>query len=335
MKLASLSKSARTIGVTAMLSMMVGMTAAQASDCPNAGQKMPTAALAAQSTPAETIVDIAVGNPAFSTLVTAVKAAGLAETLSGKGPFTLFAPTNEAFAALPKGTVEKLLKPENRDLLRKVLTYHVVSGDLMAKDLRSGQVATAAGSSVAVQVTQQGVKVNNANVIKADVDAKNGVIHVIDRVLLPPELMPTAPVATQPTQTIVQIAAGNPNFSTLVTAVQAAGLAETLSGQGPFTLFAPTNAAFAALPKGTVEKLLKPENRDLLRKVLTYHVVSGDLMAKDLRSGKVATVEGASVAVHVRNRGISVNNAKVVKADVDAKNGVIHVIDRVLLPPGL
>lgn len=138
-----------------------------------------------------------------------------------------------------------------------------------------------------------------------------------------------------PTQTIVEIAAGNPTFSTLVKAVQAAGLAETLSGQGPFTVFAPTNEAFAALPTGTLDKLLKPENRNLLRKVLTYHVVSGDLMAKDLRSGRVTTVEGSRVAVRVRHGSVRVNKSNVVKADIDATNGVIHVIDRVLLPKGL
>jgi uncharacterized surface protein with fasciclin (FAS1) repeats len=136
-------------------------------------------------------------------------------------------------------------------------------------------------------------------------------------------------------QTIVEIAAGNPNFSTLVTAVKAAGLAETLSGDGPFTVFAPTNEAFAALPEGTLENLLKPENRELLRKVLTYHVVPGDVMAEDLRSGRVATVEGNNVRVRVRRKGVRVNNARVVTADIDAKNGVIHVIDRVLLPPDL
>ncbi len=187
MKLTSLSKTVRTLGVMTILSVMVGTTAANA--CPNArGNKTPNAPVATRPAQAGTIVEIAAGNPAFSTLVTAVKAAGLAETLSGKGPFTVFAPTNEAFAALPEGTLEKLLKPENRDMLRKVLTYHVVSGDVMAKDLRSGPVATVEGNPVAVQVQNGSVKVNNANVVKADIDAKNGVIHVIDAVLLPPGL---------------------------------------------------------------------------------------------------------------------------------------------------
>ena len=324
------SKAIRTISVATLLSMTVGLTA-QAKDCPNAS-KMATSALAARPTKSGTIVDVAASNPAFSTLVTAVKAAGLVETLSGKGPFTVFAPTNEAFAALPKGTLEMLLKPENRDSLRKVLTYHVVSGDLMAKDLKSGKVATVEGNSVTLQVNKNGVKVNGINVVKADVKATNGVIHAIDRVLLPPGLM-----ATKPTQsgTIVDVAASNPAFSTLVTAVKAAGLVETLSGKGPFTVFAPTNEAFAALPKGTLEKLLKPENRKLLQQVLTYHVVSGNLMAKDLRSGQVTTVAGSTVAVKVQNQKVSVNNSKVVKADVGASNGVIHVIDQVLLPPGL
>jgi uncharacterized surface protein with fasciclin (FAS1) repeats len=136
-------------------------------------------------------------------------------------------------------------------------------------------------------------------------------------------------------KTIAGLAAGDRDFSTLMTLVTMAGLAETLAGEGSFTLFAPTNEAFAALPKETLGKLLQPENRDLLRQVLTYHVVSGDRMAKDLRSEQVATVEGSRVRVRVRRRGVRVNNARVVTADIDAKNGVIHVIDRVLLPPDL
>jgi uncharacterized surface protein with fasciclin (FAS1) repeats len=188
MQLTFLSKALRTLGLAALLSVMLG-TAAEANASHNtAGKKITGTHVAAQPTSSSTIVEIAAGNPSFSTLVTAVKAAGLVETLSGKGPFTVFAPTNKAFAALPKGTLEKLLKPENRNLLRKVLTYHVVSGDLMARNLRSGRVATVEGNTVRVRVRNHKVRVNNANVVTADIDAKNGVIHVIDRVLLPPGL---------------------------------------------------------------------------------------------------------------------------------------------------
>lgn len=181
-------KAIRTIGLIAVLSAPLSI-AAEANACNHTqSSRTPSAPVAARPAQAGTIVEIAAGNPSFSTLATAVQAAGLVETLSGNGPFTVFAPTNEAFAALPEGTLEKLLQPENRDLLRQVLTYHVVSGDLMARDLRSGRVATVEGNPVAVQVQNGSVKVNNANVVQADVDARNGVIHVIDRVLLPPDL---------------------------------------------------------------------------------------------------------------------------------------------------
>jgi uncharacterized surface protein with fasciclin (FAS1) repeats len=148
---------------------------------------------------------------------------------------------------------------------------------------------------------------------------------------------PSATVASRPTQTgtIVDIAASNSSFTTLVQAVKAAGLVEILPSKGSFTVFAPTNKAFAALPKGTLEKLLKPENRKTLQKILTYHVVSGNVLAKDLRSGHVSTVQGSPVAVRVQNRKIRVNNANVVRADIKGSNGVVHVIDRVTLPPNL
>ena len=133
------------------------------------------------------IVSLAVGNENLSTLVAAVKAAGLVETLQGDGPFTVFAPTNEAFAALPEGTVENLLKPENKDQLIAVLTYHVVGAKVMSTDLKNGQKAgTVQGSDVKINVSSKGVKVNEANVVAADVQASNGVVHVIDRVILPP-----------------------------------------------------------------------------------------------------------------------------------------------------
>ena len=131
------------------------------------------------------IVDVAASNKSFSTLVTAVKAAGLAETLKGEGPYTVFAPTDEAFAKLPKGTLENLLKPENKQKLVAILTYHVVPGKVMAKDVKSGKVKTASGSSFKMKVSKKGVWVDNAKVVATDVKADNGVIHVINAVILP------------------------------------------------------------------------------------------------------------------------------------------------------
>jgi uncharacterized surface protein with fasciclin (FAS1) repeats len=132
------------------------------------------------------IVDVAASNPDFSTLVAAVKAAGLVDTLKSEGPFTVFAPTNEAFAKLPAGTVEDLLKPENKEKLVAVLTYHVVAGKVMAADVKAGKVKTVQGSEASLS-TDDGVKIDGAKVIAADVAASNGVIHVIDTVILPKE----------------------------------------------------------------------------------------------------------------------------------------------------
>jgi uncharacterized surface protein with fasciclin (FAS1) repeats len=136
-------------------------------------------------------------------------------------------------------------------------------------------------------------------------------------------------------KTVVEIAAGNKDFSTLVAAVKAAGLVETLSGKGPFTVFAPTNAAFAKLPKGTVEELLKPENKEKLTAILTYHVVAGKVMAADAikLDGKMAkTVNGQEIAIKVKEGKVMINDATVTAADIVGSNGVIHVIDTVLLP---
>jgi len=133
-------------------------------------------------------------------------------------------------------------------------------------------------------------------------------------------------------QTVVEVAAGNPDFSTLVTAIKAADLAETLSGPGPFTVFAPTNAAFAKLPAGTVENLLKPENKDQLVAVLTYHVVAGKVLAADVAKLKTAnTVNGKAITIDT-SKGVMVNNATVTATDIAASNGVVHVIDTVILP---
>jgi uncharacterized surface protein with fasciclin (FAS1) repeats len=143
----------------------------------------------------------------------------------------------------------------------------------------------------------------------------------------------STPAKKAPTgKTIVSVAAGNKNFTTLVKALKAADLVDTLSAEGPYTVFAPTNAAFAKLPKATLAKLLKPENQEQLKKVLTYHVVPGAVTSKQLKSGAVATVEGSNVTVKIKGKKVMINNANVILADVKASNGVIHAIDTVLMP---
>lgn len=273
------------------------------------------------------IVEKAAATPELSTLVAAINAAGLGETLSGEGPFTVFAPTNAAFEALPEGLLETLLKPESKGLLTSILTYHVVSGSVKAGDLTSGQtVATVQSENVAFDLSS-GAKVNDANITTTDIEVSNGVIHLIDKVILPPSV-----VAAMQKKNIIELAVGTDVLSTLVAAVQAAGLVETLSGEGPFTVFAPTNDAFAALPAGTVENLLKPENKNQLISILTYHVVAGKIMSTDLKNGqKAATVQGSEIMVDLTN-GAKINDATVIMADIDASNGVVHVIDKVILP---
>lgn len=274
-----------------------------------------------------TIVDIAASDSDFSTLVAAVKAAGLAETLSGKGPFTVFAPTNAAFAKLPEGTLQSLLKPENKDQLVSILTYHVVPGKVKAADVvKISEAKTVQGQVVSVKTAGGKVSLNgSSNVVKTDIEASNGVIHVIDSVILPP---------AKSDPNIVEVAVSNPDFSTLVAAVKAAGLVETLAGTGPFTVFAPTNAAFSKLPAETLSNLLKPENKEQLTSILKYHVVSGKVMANQVVELKAAkTVQGQSVSIAVEGGKVFLNGqTQVVKTDVAAGNGVIHVIDTVLLP---
>ncbi|MBE7433727.1 MAG: fasciclin domain-containing protein [Anaerolineales bacterium] len=276
------------------------------------------------------IVDTAVADGRFTTLVAAVEAAGLVETLKGEGPFTVFAPTDDAFAALPEGTVESLLLPENKQQLTDILLYHVVSGKVMAADVTGLEsAATVLGKDIAIKVDMGNVYINEAKVIITDIETSNGVIHVIDAVLL----LPSDEAAES--NTIVDVAVADGRFTTLVAAVQAAGLVETLSGEGPFTVFAPTDEAFAALPAGTVESLLLPENKQQLTDILTYHVVSGKVMAADVVNLTSApTVLGKDITITVKDGKVFLNDTvQVIITDVEASNGVIHVIDAVLLPP--
>ena len=291
---------------------------------PLAAQNAPAKPTAAPTAAAKsTIVETAVAAGSFKTLVAAVQAAGLVDTLNGAGPFTVFAPTDEAFAKLPAGTLESLLKPENKAKLAAILTYHVVPGSVKAADVvKLKNAGTVNGQRVDIKVDGAKVKVDGANVVTTDIACSNGVIHVIDSVILPVD------------GTIVDVAAKNGSFNTLVAAVKAAGLVETLSGKGPFTVLAPTDAAFAKLPAGTLEMLLKPENKQQLVDILTYHVVPGVAAYSDavVKMSEVPTVLGSPIAVKVVDGKVTLNGATVVAADVEATNGVIHVVDTVILP---
>ena len=291
----------------------------------------PTAVPPTEAPMAKDIVDTAVADGRFTTLVAAVQAAGLVDTLKGEGPFTVFAPTDDAFAKLPAGTIDELLKPENKQKLTDILLYHVVAGKVMAADMTALTSApTVLGKDVAIKVDMGNVYINEAKVIIADIETSNGVIHVIDSVLLPP-----AEDAMMEKNTIVDIAVADGRFTTLVAALGAAELVETLSGDGPFTVFAPTDDAFAALPAGTVESLLLPENKQKLTDILLYHVVSGKVMAADVVGLTSApTVLGKNLTIKVQDGKVFLNDTvQVIITDIEASNGVIHVIDAVLLPP--
>lgn len=253
--------------------------------------------------------------PTFSTLNVALARTGLAGVVS-RNELTVFAPTDEAFAAIGLNNRNIASVPN----LREILLYHVVAGSVFSTQLANGFVPTLNGASVEINL-DGGVMVNDANVVVADVRARNGVIHAIDKVLFPPA------------ETIVEIAAGNENFSTLVAAVVAAGLDGVLAGEGPFTVFAPTNDAFAALPAGTVDALLN--DPAALTEILLYHVVSGRVFSSDLSNGPVSTVNGQSFQVNADDFQITDAGgevANIIAANIQGTNGVIHVIDRVILP---
>jgi len=268
------------------------------------------------------IVEYASLDENFTSLVQALSRADLVSALSGAGNFTVFAPTNEAFNDLLNDLGLMSVTEIPLETLKSVLLYHVVGEEKKSTMLESGYYNTLSMSfngymSLKVDLGM-GVKINNsANVIAADVDVKNGVIHVIDKVLLPP--------------TVVDIASANDGFSILVQAVVKAGLVETLSGAGPFTVFAPTNAAFQALFTQLGVSGISELTADQLIPILTYHVVSGNVRSTDLTAGNVETLNGQiSIAL---SPSPSINSTTMIIAtDVQGSNGVVHVIDKVLLP---
>ena len=286
------------------------------------------------------IVSNVVNAPNLTTLVAAVKAADLVATLQSAGPFTVFGPDNGAFGKLPAGTVETLVKPENKATLTNILTYHVVSGKYLSTDLKDGQILKSVqGQDLKVTKSGNNVMINNAKISTADVLQSNGVAHVIDTVLLPEaETTNVGGAAMMRNKDIVSNVVNAPNLTTLVAAVKAADLVATLQSAGPFTVFGPDNGAFGKLPAGTVETLVKPENKATLTNILTYHVVSGKYSVGDLKDGQMlTTVQGEKITIKKSSDKVMIMDAKggtstIITSDVYQSNGVAHVIDTVLMP---
>ena len=256
-------------------------------------------------------------------LVAALSHVDLVTTLQGDGPFTVFAPTDDAFTAAGIDLSTFDTDEENATLV-DILTYHVISGNVMSSNLTDGMTATALNNdTLTFTVNSDNILVNDANVVTADVESSNGVIHVIDKVLMPPADLVDIP--TVATETGIHTA--------LVAALSQAGLVSTLQGDGPFTVFAPTDDAFTAAGIDLSTFDTDEENATLVD-ILTYHVVSGNVISSDLTDGMTAAALNTDdLTFTVNSDGVKVNDANVVSADVAALNGVIHVIDKVLMPP--
>lgn len=304
-----------------------------------------------------TLVDIVVATEPLSLLEAAVIKADLVATLSSDGPFTVFAPTDDAFVALLEvlgddyNSIDDFDTDEEIDLLKNILLFHVIAAEVKSTDLAAGQVATAFENN-SVEIISSGntfvigdASDTNANITAVDIMASNGVAHTIDKVLLPQAAIDF--VMSLQLKTIVDTAVATDDLSLLVDAlVQAdAGLVETLNGEGPFTVFAPTNDAFAALLDSLGEDYNSladfdtEAEKELLTTILTFHVVSGTAaFSTNLSDGQtIATVQGENVGINIKDGTVHVedaseDNASVIIADVEASNGVVHVINKVLLP---
>jgi transforming growth factor-beta-induced protein len=283
-------------------------------------------------TPPANLAEVAAADAELSTLSTLVQLAGLTDALATTVGLTVFAPNNAAFNSLGAVALQYLQAPENLATLKAVLTYHLAYGVATIANIYDGQsIRTLLGSNVDVSIFPgPTVGINQALVVTEDVTASNGVVQVIDRVLLPP--------GTTTGKNIVQIAQADPELSLLVSLLTSSGLLRALSIGGPNTLFAPTNAAFEALGPAKLQQLADPLYINELLNILTYHVVAGTLDSADLANTLVVfTVEGQAAQVRtVTSSGetdIFINNAEVVKADQVATNGILHVINQVLLPP--
>ncbi len=270
----------------------------------------------------KSLIATAVADGRFTTLKAALDAAGLTPFFQWDNKLTVFAPTDEAFAKLPKGTVEDLLKPENKEQLISVLKLHVHPGSKsLSAALNGGEVETIEGTPLKVTFSEGRVRVNDATILIADIECADGTIHAIDTVLLPEPKK----------KTLLSTAQKAGSFTTLLAAAKAAGLVDALTGDEPLTVFAPTDEAFAALPAGTVESLLKKENSKKLLELLTSHVVAGSVSSGDaLNAGSAKSLSGSSLEFGIKDGLFTVNDSVIRSAGIDGGNGTIHVISSVI-----
>jgi transforming growth factor-beta-induced protein len=256
----------------------------------------------------------------FRVLLKALEVTGLDEALTSDGPFTVFAPTDDAFTKLGKGTLEELLK--DRGKLADILKFHVIPGSYTKDELLNEKIPdNLNGKQLRFSAAAgHGFSVNGTKVAKADIKVANGVIQVIESVLLPAEAA-----------NIVSTAEKAGQFGTLIKALEAAGLTAALEGDGPFTVLAPTDDAFAKLGDRTIAALLS--DKEKLADVLKLHVIPGKIMAQDLAAGKgLKTLQGQTLRSSIVKGGLVIDESRLVDSDIDGGNGIIHVIDRVLIP---
>ena len=275
----------------------------------------------------------------FSKLIAAIEDADLVEKLQSKGPFTLFAPTNTAFDALP---ADALSDP---DLLFDTLLYHLIADEVPAVDLQDGtMLTTLLGDELSVTETSGHILIDGVTLIEKDIEASNGLIHVIDRVLLPPGFAaaPVVPVANGNLPNLVQMIKSNEGFETLLAGLEAANLIEQLQGDGPFTILAPTDEAFRNLVDSSSEELIDRLDNEP-GTFLLYHIIPGALSTAAVRDGlELRTLEGSTVSFSTRNGGSEIvvhggglTSALFTSVEIPAGNGFIHIIDAVILPPSI
>ncbi len=291
------------------------------------------------------LISVLTDDGRYNTLISALAASGVDAKLGQKGPFTVFAPTDQAFQKLPADTLARLLLPENVKTLEKVLKYHVIGGLISTASINEGDKDTLEGKKVHFSYVKGEATVNGSPFV-SELPASNGIVHGIDFVLVPPgvdlnELGGTVESAAPTAPPVVGVALlktleEQGTFTTLLSAIDKSGLKEQLSGAGPFTIFAPTDEAFKRLPGDALAKLLLPKNKDALITLLKHHVIAKQVNGRDLKDkSDQSMLDGSTVKIGILQGKISVDDATMTYADQDATNGVIHIIDAVLRPGSL